>query len=107
MSEEYFSVAKVKTQILPAPPTLTTPEWIITVCSFSLKGQEKRFVSPPLYTVSHSKSQWCLGGDDRAVCSLPPRLPDPDPSLPSPLLPAFLPQSDTPSFSHSVTQSII
>lgn len=91
---------------LNTPPL--PPQWIITVRSYSLKGQEKRFVSPPLYTVSHSKSQWCLGGDDRAVCSFLPKLPDPLPpsllpsSLPPPLLPPLLPQSVIPSLSRSI-----
>lgn len=64
----------------------SSPQWIITVFSYSLKGQEKRFVSPPLYTVSHSESQWCLGEDDRAVCSFPPKLPVPLHFLPHPVI---------------------
>ena len=94
--EEYFSV--VKTPISWTPTTTPNPQpwWIITVCSYSLKGQEKRFVSPPHYTVSHSYSLWCLGGDDRAVCSFPPRLPDP--------LPPPSPTSISPSVRQFLTQ---
>lgn len=86
-------------------PNPSTPQWIITVCSYSLKGQEKRFVSPPLYTVSHSKSQWCLGGNDRASCSFPSQTRWPLSLPPSSCTPSTFPSIG--HFPHSVTQSII
>lgn len=92
-----FSVAKVKTPILwpGSTPPHPLPSGLLLYVRYSLKGQEKWFVSPPLYILSLTPNPCgCLGGDDRAVCSFPPLTPS-------------LPLSPTPSIGHSLTQSLL